>query len=72
MEFKEYMGELVQAILVGTILAVGILIVIQTTGLQILNVDPNLVLIMVMFFVGVISAWWALFRLKGRSFLGIR
>ena len=72
MRWQEYLSELVQATIVGAILAGVILIIVQVTGLQIGNVDPSLALITIMFFVGVISAWWALFRLKGKSFLGIR
>jgi len=66
----EYFGEFVQALVIGTIFAVGVF-AIMTIGNINVGQDPSFVTIIVMFLIGTISVWWALYKMKGKSFLGL-
>jgi len=67
----EYAGEMTQALVVGVIAATIVGAILYFSGIQIGNLDPSLVTIIVMFAIGTISVWWALFKLKGKSFFGL-
>jgi hypothetical protein len=68
---KDMGYEWLQALLFGIILLIGLFAAGSILGFDLNNLNSPTWVFASIFIIGVVSAWWALFKLKGDNPLGL-